>query len=243
MSLPLDQHQKEIQQNLEAWKRKPLLQALYRQFYRHLIPWLSQADGRTIEIGAGIGNLKEHLPEAITTDLFPNPWIDKVGSAYDRPFEDQSASNLILIDVFHHLERPFAFFSEARRVLAPGGRVILLEPYISLLSSIVYGPLHHEPIGRKADISENDHPPEDHAYYAAQGNATRLFFKESRTIEGFQIVQKEAFACWAYFLSGGFSKPAIYPKAMLPVMNGVDGILSMLPSFFAGRCVVVLKKA
>ena len=244
MSIPLDQHDKEIQENLEAWNRKPLLQTLYAQFYQRILSQLDQSlVGKTVELGSGIGNLKQHLPSAITTDLFPNPWIDQVCSAYELPFADGSLTNLILIDVLHHLERPSAFFKEAKRTLCQHGRIIILDPYISLSSALVYGPLHHEPIGWKDPISESDEAPDDHAYYAAQGNATRMFFKgDDYPMDGLEILERKAFSCWGYFLSGGFSKPSMYPKALLPVWNVIDGMLSLCPPLFAGRCLVTLRK-
>src|SRR5438132_13819231 len=147
MSAPLTRHLWEIQHNLDAWQDKPLLRQIYAAFYERIVVLLDlRLPGRIVEIGSGVGNLKSHLPQAITTDLFPNPWLDLACDAYELPFKDRSVSNLILFDVFHHLERPIAFLREAERALAPGGRLILFEPYISLASLVVYGIFHHEPL-------------------------------------------------------------------------------------------------
>ena len=174
---PLAQHQLEIQKNLRAWNAKPLLQNIYAGFYRQIIPLIdTQIPGRIVEIGSGIGNLKTHLPSAITTDLFPNPWLDLACDGYDLPFADATLSHLVMFDVFHHLRAPAAFLREARRVLTSRGRVILFEPYISLSSWPVYGLLHHEPIAWKQTINLAAELPRPRDYYAAQGNATRLFF-------------------------------------------------------------------
>jgi SAM-dependent methyltransferase len=86
--------------------------------------------GRIAEIGSGIGNLKAHLPGALATDLFPNPWLDLACDGYELPFRQASLSHLVLFDVFHHLRAPNSFLREARRVLAPAGRLILFEPYL-----------------------------------------------------------------------------------------------------------------
>jgi hypothetical protein len=112
---PLEQHQLEIQQNLRSWEGKPLLQKIYAGFYRRIVALVdSQLPGRVVEIGSGIGNLKAHLPGAIATDLFPNPWLDLACDGYDLPFKDGSLSHLVLFDVFHHLRAPNAFLKEAR---------------------------------------------------------------------------------------------------------------------------------
>src|SRR6266446_4373183 len=116
MSAPVTQHQAEIEQNLRAWNAKPLLQEIYAGFYRRILTLIDPAiPGRIVELGSGIGNLKAHLPQVITTDLFPNPWLDQVCDAYELPFDDSSLSHLVLFDVFHHLSAPNAFLREARR--------------------------------------------------------------------------------------------------------------------------------
>src|SRR5687768_4038277 len=178
---PLAQHQAEIQKNLIAWERKPILREIYGGFYGSIIKLIDPAiPGQIVEIGSGIGNLKQHLPHAITTDLFPNPWLDLACDAYRLPFRDGSVSHLILFDVFHHLRYPLAFLSEARRVLK--GRLILFEPFISWSSFPMYGLFHHEPIAWRERIDMTD-GVRDGSYYAAQGNATRMFFSNSNRSE------------------------------------------------------------
>ena len=181
MSPPLVQHQIEIQRNLAAWQNKPLLQQIYAGFYGEILKLIDQnMPGRIVEIGSGIGNLKSHLPRAITTDLFPNPWLDLVCDGYELPFRSGTLSHLILFDVFHHLEAPKAFLKEAKRVLAAKGRLLLFEPYISWSSYPVYLLFHHEPVACGKEISQADSLSRPRGYYAAQGNATRLFFRRDR---------------------------------------------------------------
>jgi SAM-dependent methyltransferase len=238
-----EQHQIEIQKNLRSWESKPLLQQLYSSFYRRIVSLIDPSPpGRIVEIGSGIGNLKSHVPRAITTDLFPNPWLDLVCDGYELPFSTGSLSHLILFDVFHHLRAPNAFLREARRALAPRGRLILFEPYISLFSFPVYGLLHHEPIALKQPINSADSLARPRAYYAAQGNATRLFFH--RQIpgwpDGWKVFHAQAFSSFSYLLSGGYSKPAFYPATVLPFLQWCDEQLSRWPKIFGARCLVGL---
>ena len=179
MSLPLEQHQVEIQKNLETWQRKPLLREIYREFYERILELMDRGlPGRVVEIGSGIGNLKSHLPGAISTDLFRNPWLDVVCDGYELPFVSESLSHLILFDVFHHLAAPNVFLREARRVLTPRGRLILFEPYMSWVSTPTYHLFHHEGAGLRKPIDFDDSLPRPRDYYTAQGNATRLFFRQ-----------------------------------------------------------------
>jgi hypothetical protein len=199
--------------------------------------------GAVVEIGSGIGNLKPHCKTSICTDLFPNPWLDLVCDGYELPFAKGSVSHLVLFDVFHHLESPAAFFKLARGTMAKHGRVILFEPYISIFSYFVYELFHHEPLVMKNDISNSAEPPRPRGYYAAQGNATRIFFNQEQgnLFEGWKVIHAEAFSTWGYFLSGGYSKPGLYPHRWLNSVSRIDRLLSKWPKAFGGRCLVVLE--
>ena len=246
MTAPLTQHQVEIQSNLAAWKKKRLLQKIYAQFYQRIMALIDpQAAGRIVEIGSGIGNLRSSIPDAICTDLFPNPWLDLVCDGYALPFMDRTVSHLILFDVFHHLRAPSAFLREAKRVLLPAGRLILFEPFISLCSYPVYALLHHEPVAYTRPIDFSDVSPRPRDYYAAQGNATRLFFKGAKAgwPDAWTVFHTSAFSSFSYLLSGGFSKPSLYPESCLGWLQRCDEVLSRWPKIFGARCLVGLTPA
>jgi SAM-dependent methyltransferase len=240
----LEQHQIEIQRNKESRAAKPLIRKIYANFYDRIVRELArEVPGKIVEIGSGSGDLKARVPEAICTDLFPNPWLDMTADAYRLPFGEGSVSSLILLDVFHHLARPYAFLREAERVLAPGGRVILFEPYISWISAIAYGWFHHEPVAWKDAIDFSEEAPTEQLYYAAQGNATRLFFGPNmRLPKSLHLTKCQATAEFAYLLSGGLSKPALYPTFCYPVAKVVDRLLSIAPRVFGGRCLIVVER-
>lgn len=245
MSAGLEQHNQEIQRNREVWERKRLLRDIYTGFYRRILRRIDpRVPGAVVEIGSGIGNLKAHFPSAIATDLFPNPWLDLVCDGYELPFRTGTLSHLVMFDVFHHLEAPMAFLAEARRALGPGGRLILFEPYVSWASLPVYGLLHPEPVAMRARmLDKTDAPPHPRRYYAAQGNATRLFFRRELSTawsSGWSVLHREAFSCFHYLLSGGYSKPAVYPAGCAGLFRGLDNLLSRWPRAFGGRCLVVL---
>jgi SAM-dependent methyltransferase len=166
-----------------------------------------------------------------------------VCDGYELPFRDRAIAHLILFDVFHHLEKPALFLREARRVLAPGGRVILFEPFISYASYPVYGLLHHEPVALRKAIDRTDAPPAPRSYYAAQGNATRLFFRGETPPwpPGWRFRHGEAFAAFAYLFSGGFSKPAMYPAGCLNFLERCDRFLSRWPGAFGARCLIAME--
>ena len=244
VSTALAQHQVEIEANRRAWEDRPLLREVYAGFYRRVIAQMDPSlAGRIVEIGSGVGNLKSHVPRSISTDLFPNPWLDLVCDGYELPFASGSLSHVILFDVFHHLRAPNAFLREARRALQSQGRLLIFDPFISLASWPAYGLLHHEPVAINEPIDDATELPRPRDYYAAQGNATRLFFRDERPgwPDGWDVFHRNAFSAFHYLLSGGFSKPAMYPAQLLGVLRRVDDTLSGRPRLFAARCLVGLK--
>src|SRR5690242_244733 len=116
--MDIQRHQKEILLNQLYWHKKPILQKIYRQFHRLIAAQLSGLpESLVVELGSGIGNIKETIPDCLRTDLFPNPWLDQVENAYQLSFRDETVSDLILFDVFHHLHYPGTALQEFGRVL------------------------------------------------------------------------------------------------------------------------------
>jgi hypothetical protein len=241
-------HQDSIEKNQEYWNRKPLLKTLYGDFYRLIAQNLSHLpESKIVELGSGLGNIHEVIPNCVRTDLFPNPWIDQVENAYQLSFADHSVSDLILTDVFHHLKYPGTALQEFSRVLRSGGRVIMLEPCISVLGLLVYGVLHDEPIAIAQEIEWNapaEWSPEKIDYYAAQGNASRIFVgKRFRyRLSEWQTFKTQRLSAIAYAASGGFSKPQLYPTSLLPLIRKLEKVLDLFPALFATRLLVILEK-
>ncbi len=247
METDLEQHQREIQENREHWRRKPLLRHIYGQFYQDISARIqSKNPGLIVELGSGMGNVKEHIPNCITTDVFPNPWLDRIENAYALTFGSDTVGNLILFDVWHHLQYPGEALREFSRVMVAGGRVLIFDHAMGILGRYVVGAVHHEPLGLEHEITwraGDDFRPQAPGYYAAQGNASRIFagdkFREQ--LEGWQITEIKYYSGVAYIGSGGFRGPQVYPTAWLPFFESVDRALSRSPAL-ASRMLVVLTK-
>jgi SAM-dependent methyltransferase len=247
--MTIDRHQEEILQNYAFWERKPLLREIYRGFHRQIAAHLSGLPAPlVVELGSGIGNIQEVIPACLRTDLFPNPWLDIVQNAYALPFADASLSDLVLFDVFHHLRYPGTALAEFWRVLRPGGRVLVFDPYaLSLLGLLTFGLLHHEPVALRDEIewlapagwsvTKSD-------YYAAQGNAGRIFAtqKFQPYLDGWNLITVKRFAALSYVATGGYSKPQMYPDGWYPLMQKLDWLLDKAPFLFATRILAVLQK-
>ena len=98
-----------LERQRESWRRKPVLRDLYREWHEEVRSWL--ITGPSFEIGCGIGRLKEYVQDLITIDVIETPWTDIVGDAQLLPLKNESAANLVLFDVLHHLPRPVLFFA------------------------------------------------------------------------------------------------------------------------------------
>lgn len=246
--MQIEVHQDLIEKNRQLWERKPVLRRCYAEFHRLMASYLSKRPGaKTVELGAGMGNIRETIPDCIRTDLFPYPWIDQVENAYNLTFTDASLSDILMMDVFHHLRYPGTALAEFRRVLQSGGRLIMLEPGLSVLGYIVYGPFHAEPIGTARQIqwvAPEGWSPEEIDYYSGQGNATRVFVQNyfASELRDWNIIEVKRIPAIAYAASGGYSGPQLYPTFAYPFMTFLEKVMEPFPALFATRLLVVLEK-
>jgi SAM-dependent methyltransferase len=197
-------------------------------------------------LGSGISRFRERYPAAVTTDVEPTPWAEGVADAENLPYEGGSVANLVLIDVFHHLPRPTRFFGEADRVLASGGRVVLLDPYCSPLAYLAYRRFHHERTDLDAPPFADDVQAATSPMAANQARATLIFFRNAseyaRRWPSLPIAERRLLALLTYPLSGGFTRPKLVPDAAYRPLSVAERALSPLARFLAFRCLVVLEK-
>ncbi|MFZ4766132.1 MAG: class I SAM-dependent methyltransferase [Roseimicrobium sp.] len=237
-------------ENEAHWNAKPALRAAYAQFYERIAAWVDgSVPGHVVELGSGLGKIKERLPQCLTTDIFPNPWLDRVEDAYDLGFADQSVSHLILFDVWHHLERSGDALAEFRRVLHPQGRLILFEPAMSLLGRVAYGLCHHEPLGLREPIRwevSQDSKGLGAPYFAAQSFASRMFWfgegKDELARAGWRVQHRSVLPALDYVASGGFRGPCFSPPVPQRLLTLANQVLGCLPLVFGTRLLVVLAK-
>jgi SAM-dependent methyltransferase len=236
-----------LEEQAQAWDARPLLRRLYGAWFERAAAELSQVEGPTIELGSGIGTFKEAYPFIVATDVEPTRWSDAVVDATRLPYEDGSVANLVLVDVFHHLGRPVAFLDEARRVLRAGGRVIIVDPYCSPLSTLAYTRLHHERTDLSAPAFDDDRTVEADPMSSNQARATLVFFRGKAEFDRrwpeFRVARRERFAFLAYPLSGGFSRRPLLPNALYPAIAVIERLLQPLEPALAFRCLVVLERS
>ncbi len=232
-------------QNRWALNHKGILRKLYTGYYDRLVGHLSKVPGATLEIGSGGGFFKKFCPEAITSDVLN---IGEVGLILDGerlPFSNGSLANIAFIGVLHHLEAPYRLFEEARRTLAPGGRMVFTEPYVSYLSYPIYKYLHHESFSCSGSIrkSKGENRP--------LGSADLIFptvlFRErrgefERRFPDFRVLVVQYHDIFLYLLAGGTNYRSFLPKALFPPLRAVERLLSPAAEYLAMFMTLVIEK-
>jgi SAM-dependent methyltransferase len=220
------------------WERKPILRAIYNDFYRRILE--NVVDGPTLEIGGGSGNLKAFAPEVISSDIIYAPWLDTVCDAQRMPFAGSSFSNVVMIDVLHHVENPIYALTEIKRVLRPGGRLVFCEPAITPISSVFYRFFHPEPVDMSANpLATGAISPDKDPFDSNQAYPTLLVgrFRDAmaRTIPELELVHVDRFSFVTYPLSGGFRPWSLMPeklaKPLLAAEWRLRGVLGRLAAF------------
>jgi len=247
MSATTDTLEQTLRTHEAVWNERPVLRRLYRDWYRLIKGHLAEVPGTHVELGSGIGRFREVVPDVVTTDIEPTPWADAVVDGETLPYADGSLANLVLIDVFHHLSRPAAFLSEASRALHPGGRVVILDPYCSPVSTLAYSRFHEERVDLRAPSLADDPEIASSPYSSNQARATLVFFRDRGSFERrwpeLRIVERRRLSFFLYPLSGGFSRPALVPAALYAPFSVLERMLAPLGSLAAFRCFVVLERA
>ena len=90
---------------------------------------------RVLVVGSGkdpYRNLfSEDIEEYVRFDIEPHDGLtDVIGDIHEAPFDDNSFDCIFAIEVMEHLENPFLFKKEIKRILKKGGSMVLTVPFI-----------------------------------------------------------------------------------------------------------------
>ncbi len=116
-----------------------------------------------LEIGGGRAqknhSYETYFPHRVTVDIDPLRQPDMVGDAHALPFGDSEFTTILCTEVLEHLHSPWLAVAEMKRVLQPGGTLILTTRFVF--------PIHDTP----------------HDYYRYTEYGLRHLFKEWEIIE------------------------------------------------------------
>ena len=226
-------------------QRKPFLRALYREHYRELKRGLEGLPpGPVLELGSGGGFIKDVLPDVVTSDLEPDPRLDRAMAAERLSFAEGSVSAIAMLNVFHHLSDPRAFLREAVRVLKPGGRVVLIEPAHTWLWSRLYRLFSSEPYDERA--ADWGFPPAGRFTGANVPQAWIVFHRDRRAFEEefptLRLLSERHHTALLYLLSGGIWFRGVVPSWSFPLFRAAERLLGPAMPLLASQTTFVLEK-
>lgn len=223
---------------------KPFLQLIYQDWYTRISSVLPGGMHPVLEIGSGAAPAKMTLPDLITSDLFPFPWVSLAANAEKLPFASNSLQGIVMNNVLHHIPKPQIFFQEASRCVVEGGAVAMIEPWNTRWSRFVYKHLHHEPFDPAAPSwnLQSSGP-----LSSANGALPWILFH--RDVEKFttknpswQLEKREAFMPFRYLLSGGVSLKNLAPAWSYSFWEALECCLMPLNAYLGMFAFIVLRK-
>jgi SAM-dependent methyltransferase len=225
--------------------QKPFLKKLYNDWYQLFITNANQTTvkGKHLEIGSGGGFLKEVFPEVLTSDILPLPNVDLVFSAEEMPFKENELASIVMLNVFHHIPKPYLFLKEAQRCLTKGGKIIMIEPANSNLGRFIYKRFHHEPFdeygGREIEPGNplsNSNQALPYIYFERDLD---IFKKEFPNLKINFVHYHSPFS---YIISGGVSRSAMLPYFMYKVVKLKEWVVSPFSKQLGLFCTIEVEK-
>ena len=240
-----------LHEHRRLWSSKPVLARVYAPWFDALLA-AAPHGARVLEVGAGPGFLEEgargrrHDLRWFASDLHAAPWNDLAADAGRLPLAPASVDAVLGLDVLHHLADPAAFFRESARALRPGGRIALVEPWITPLSWVVYRFFHQEHCRLSVDAwrpfpgAGKDSFDGDAAVPWKIVRATQEAAWRELGLLAPRAVRLNAFG---YLLSLGFRPASLLPASLTGPVAALDRATRWLAPLTALRAVIVWEKA
>ena len=224
--------------------QKPFLKQLYKDWYKVFIEKTKGIkNGMHLEIGSGGGFLKKEFPEVVTSDILDLPNVDKVFSAEQMPFKENELASIVMLNVFHHIPKPYLFLKEAERTLIKGGKIIMIEPANSMLGRFIYKKFHHEPFDENGPREIKAGNP------LSNSNQALPYIYFERDLEIFKkdfahlkINSVKYHSPFLYVISGGVSRSAMLPFFMYNFAKAIQWLFTPFNKQLGLFCTVEIEK-
>jgi SAM-dependent methyltransferase len=209
----------------ELVQRNACARYSFERWYRQLAAAVATAPkGLRVELGSGGGFLDRYIPNLIKTEVVPLPFIDVVCRAESLPFASASTGAIVMVNVLHHIGEVDRFFDEATRILIPGGLIVMIEPFVSRWSRLVYRYLHHEPFD--PEVEEWKLPPAGRLSGGNDALSWILFVRDrerfSRQYPKLRIEGVQPHSAFSHLLSGGVTTRPLAPLWMIRGLAGLE---------------------
>jgi SAM-dependent methyltransferase len=158
----------------------------------------------------------------------------------------QSVRALFGQNCFHHFPDPEKFFQEARRVIKPGGGIVLIDPYYGPVSNIVYKRLFTTETFDKAAPEWNElsldpqaKPNQALSYIVFVRDRAKFISK----FPEFEILLMQPLPSYLrYVLSGGLNFRQLAPDSFIPLLKTMEKLMRPLAPLLALHHVIVLRR-
>ena len=222
-------------------RSKPFLKNLYCEWYSNITSHFL-SDDRVLELGSGAGFLKEIFPKLITSEVFSCPGAEMVIDAQAIAMAEASLNGIVMTDVLHHIHDCNAFFHEATRVIKPGGKIVMIEPWNTSWSRWVYTHLHHEPFEPN---TREWRIPTSGPLSCANGALPWIIFHRDRILfearhPQWRIVSIVPIMPTAYLFSGGISMKSFLPGWMYHPIRRLEQFSN--EAAWAMFAIIILKR-
>lgn len=238
-----------FKQQREVWSSNSALRALYAYWYAEVAEVLKPViTGTVLEIGSGAGFARQFLPFLRTSDTIKADWHDyEIDATKAWPFANGTLDGVLVFDVLHHLSAPGVLFREVSRTLRIGGRLVLMEPYVSLCSYPVYRFLHEEGLDTSVRPLVPDHGNDKDPFAGNQALVGLIFgrFGEQfrQQFPELELVERRLYSGFSYVASGGFSGRCALPHSIWLKLLWLDRhVPSAVRSLVAFRTLIVLER-
>jgi len=193
-------------------RSKGLLKRIYSQWYGMIQAGLGE-NGPILELGSGGGFMSESINGLIPSEVFFCKNVAVIADAMALPFAPASLRAIVMVDVLHHIPDVRKFFNEADRCLRQGGAILMVEPWVSRWSKLIYTKLHHEPfLPQAAEWSFPSRGP----LSGANGALPWILVERDRAVferdfPQFEISTVQPIMPFQYLVSGGISMRSLGP--------------------------------
>jgi SAM-dependent methyltransferase len=207
-----------------------------------------------VELGCGQGYGKDVLQARsyLLTDYAEHEWLDvKLVDALATPFADAQFDFVIASNMIHHVPYPPRFFAEVRRILRPGGKLLVQDVNCSLLMRVMLHLMRIEGYSYDVDVFDDRQPVNDPDDLWSGNNAVpNLLFDDPATFHAetpaFRIVEQGFSEVLVYLASGGVTAKTFFVPLPRPLLRGLkladDLVCGLAPRVFALQRRAVLQR-
>jgi SAM-dependent methyltransferase len=230
------------------------LRYLLEHRFRWMQEYINPTESVGVEFGCGIGVTKEFVRAKVLllTDYGDNPWLDKANiDATKTPFGDEEFDFALCSNMIHHLPSPLQFLREMRRIIKPGGYLLIQEVNCSFFMRLALRLMRKEGYSFDVDIFDENAVLSDPANpWSANAAIPNLLFDDQDRFHAhipyFRIVSDVYSEFLLFFNSGGVTAKTPYiplSYKLLGALRRLDALLiKTSKNVFALQRSIVLQK-